>query len=206
MNTSKTSSHSTSRRPYDSPVRRQRTAETRRRILDAASELVHAFPSWDWRELTFRAVAEKAGVSERTVFRHFATERDLHRAVMGRLEEEAGISYEGVTLDDLAEVTARVFASFPSYAAWQGRPVEEPPFRDVANRRETALRTAVGDATEGWTEPERARLTALLDLLWSAGAYEHLTATMGLEGKEAAQTLSWAIERVLDAVRDDGRP
>ena len=48
------------RRRYDSPVRRQQAAETRARILAAGSALVHGYPTWDWRELTFRAVAEKA--------------------------------------------------------------------------------------------------------------------------------------------------
>ena len=60
-------------------------AETRDRILDAGSALVHEFESWDWRPLTFRAVAERAGVGERTVYRHFATEQALHAAVMERL-------------------------------------------------------------------------------------------------------------------------
>src|SRR6266567_531483 len=108
------------RRQYDSPVRRKRAAETRERIVAAGSALVHAFPTWDWDDLTFRAVAGKAGVSESTVYRHFATERDLHDAVMHRLQQEAGVSYAGLTLDDLAETTRRVFAALPAFAvsAW----------------------------------------------------------------------------------------
>src|SRR3954452_9555040 len=88
-------------RRYDSPVRRSRAAVTRERIVAAGSELVHHFPSWDWKELTFRAVADRAGVSERTVYRHFATERELHDAGMRRLEEEAGLSYDQLRLADL---------------------------------------------------------------------------------------------------------
>ena len=33
------------RRRYDSPVRRQRAAETRERILTAGAELLHGFPT-----------------------------------------------------------------------------------------------------------------------------------------------------------------
>ena len=98
------------RRRYDSPVRRQQAADTRERIVAAGSALVHSYASWDWRELTFRAVAEQAGVSERTVYRHFPSERHLHDAVMDRLEREAGIAYEDVDLASLADVTARIFA------------------------------------------------------------------------------------------------
>ena len=61
---------------------------------------MHEFDSWHWNALTFRAVAERAGVGERTVYRHFPTERHLHDAVMARLEEEAGVTYEDLELAD----------------------------------------------------------------------------------------------------------
>jgi AcrR family transcriptional regulator len=57
------------RRTYDSPVRRQRAAATRERILTSGAELLHGFPTWNWSELTVRAVAERAAVTERTVYR-----------------------------------------------------------------------------------------------------------------------------------------
>ena len=90
------------RRRYDSPARRLKAAETRERIVDAGADLVHGFAGWDWQELTFRAVAERAGVGERTVYRHFPTERHLRDAVMTRLEQDAGITYEDVDLANLA--------------------------------------------------------------------------------------------------------
>ena len=107
---------STSRRSYHSPARQQAAAATRERIIDAGTRLVREFTTWDLDELTFRAVAEHAQVSERTVYRHFPTERHLHDAIMSRLEDEAGIAYEDVALDNLAEVTARLFASLGRFA------------------------------------------------------------------------------------------
>src|ERR1700680_3947068 len=92
------------KRRYDSPVRREQVAETRERILTAAAELVHGYPTWDWKELTFRAVAERAGVGERTVYRHFPSERELHHALLAHLAVQAGVSYDGMELDDLAPV------------------------------------------------------------------------------------------------------
>jgi len=89
-------------------ARHEKAAQTRERIVAAGSDLVHGFETWNWRELTFKAVAERAGVGERTVYRHFPTERHLRDAVMQRLESEAGISYEDVNLTNLAETTSRV--------------------------------------------------------------------------------------------------
>ena len=54
---------SDSRRRYDSSARRAQAARTRERIVAAAVELVHDFASWNWDELTFRAVAARAGVA-----------------------------------------------------------------------------------------------------------------------------------------------
>ena len=92
------------RRRYDSPLRRQRAAETRERIVAAGAELLHGFPVWNWRALTIRSVAARAGVNERTVYRHFANERDLRDAVMARLESEAGVALEGLALGGLSSV------------------------------------------------------------------------------------------------------
>ena len=131
---------SDSRRRYDSSARRAQAARTRERIVAAAVELVHDFASWNWDELTFRAVAARAGVGERTVYRHFPTERHLHDAVMARLEQDAGITYEDVTLANLPDVTARVFASLQRFSV--GESVNTPPdptFAEVDRRRRDAL-------------------------------------------------------------------
>jgi hypothetical protein len=73
----------TQRRLYDSPVRQQQATDTRERIIAAGSELVHGFRTWDWRGLTFGAVARYA--LERVVLR---AARDC--LVPGRRSRHAG--------------------------------------------------------------------------------------------------------------------
>src|SRR4029453_11333803 len=137
------------RRKYDSPVRRQQAAETRERILAAGSELVHGFPRWDWRELTVRAVAQRAGVNERTVYRHFSSERELHEAVIRRLQEEVGNPLDGLTLDGFGDVVAQLFDYLASFAA-SPRQTTDPTFVAVDERRRQALVAAVEPSTAGW--------------------------------------------------------
>src|SRR4051812_41589915 len=96
------------RRRYDSQVRRAQTDETRERILAAGSELAHRASRWDFNDLSARSIAAQAGISERTVYRHFPTERQLHEALMRRLEQEAGISYEQLNIDNLPTVASRL--------------------------------------------------------------------------------------------------
>jgi AcrR family transcriptional regulator len=192
------------RRRYDSAVRRQRAAETRDRILDSGSALVHGFPSWDWRELTFRAVAERAGVSERTVYRHFATEQELHRAIMRRLEEEAGISYEGLRLADLADVTARILESTLSFAVAPARAT--PPFVEEDLRRRQALLAAVGEVTGSWPDGERQMAAAVLDVCWAIPSYERLIGSWNLDPPQATRAVTGVIGLILEAVQDGRRP
>ncbi len=193
------------RRRYDSPLRRQRAAETRERIVAAGAEILHESPVWDWTALTVRAIAGRAGVNERTVYRHFATERDLRDAVLARLEDEAGVDLEGLGLDDLQEATARIFRYVSSF------PLEPRTARDAtttaaSERQREALLAAVAPFTGDWPESDRALAAAALDVLWSVVAYERLVADWRLDPKEAIRGLTWVIGLVQDAVRHGHRP
>src|ERR1700759_4162619 len=151
------------RRRYDNSARQEKAAQTRERILAAASDLVHGFDSWDWQDLTFRAVAERAGVGERTVYRYFPTERHLHDAVMQRLESDAGVSYEDVDLSNLAETTARVFASLQRFSVRESVPVSrDPAFVPSDQRRRDALLRAVSE--RGGSDTRQRVIAGLLDV------------------------------------------
>jgi AcrR family transcriptional regulator len=194
-------------RQYDAPVRQQKAAATRERIVRAGSELVHGFASWDWQDLTFRAVAERAGVGERTVYRHFPTERHLHDAVMQRLEEEAGITYEDVTLDNLGAVTAKVFSSRSSFVVGESVAApDSPTFVAVDQRRRDALQRAVAASAATWTDCERATAAALLDMLWNLPSYERLVGVWSLTPEDATRAITWLIDYVVDAVERDAPP
>jgi AcrR family transcriptional regulator len=188
------------RRRYESPLRRQRAAETRDRIVSAGAELLHGFPVWNWRALTVRAVAARAGVNERTVYRHFASERELRDAVLGRLEDEAGVDLDGVALGDLQPLAARVLGYVASF------PLEPRTVRDAtqlaAHRRQReALLGAVAPATAHWPDGDRLVAAGMLDVLWSVTSYERLVADWGLAPDDAIRGVTWVIGLVEDAIR-----
>ena len=71
-------SHQTAgKRKYELKQRAAEMAETRRRIIEAAIEL-HG--SVGPARTTMTAVAERAGVERRTLYRHFATDAELFEA------------------------------------------------------------------------------------------------------------------------------
>jgi AcrR family transcriptional regulator len=194
-----------STRRYHSPARQQAAATTRARIVDAGTQLVHGFTTWNWNELTFRAVAERAEVSERTVYRHFPTERHLHDAIMGRLEDEAGIAYEEVELGNLAEVTARVFDALKRFAISDsiGTP-HGSAFVGAETKRHDALDRAV--ATTSLPDAQRRALAGLLDVLWSPTTYERLVGAWSLDNSQAVDAVQWLIAKVVAAVEHNELP
>ncbi len=195
------------RRTYDNRARQEKAAQTRERIIAAGSQLVHEYDSWSWHDLTFRAVAERAGVGERTVYRHFPTERHLHGAVMTRLESEAGISYEDVDLTNLAETTARVFAALQRFSVREWVPTpRDSAFVSSDDRRREALLRAVSEAAPQRQEQERRTMAGLLDLLWSPASYERLVGVWGLDGADATRAIEWLMARVAEAIEADDRP
>jgi AcrR family transcriptional regulator len=189
------------RRRYDSPVRRRQAAETRDRIVTAGSELLHGFPIWNWGALTVRAVAQRAGLNERTVYRYFANERELRDAVLGRLEDEAGVSLVGLRLEDLQDVATRILA-FASSFPLAPRTPRDPTVAAANQRQRDALVAAVSAGADGWRDRDRAVAAAVLDVLWSVVSYERLVTDWGLSPTDAIRGITWAIGLVGDAVRD----
>ena len=189
------------RRPYRSPAREEAAAATRERIVDAGARLVREFTTWNWDELTFRAVAERAEVSERTVYRNFPTERHLHDAIMGRLEDEAGIAYEDVDLDNLSDVTARLFASLGRFAIKDSISAPQgSAFVGAETKRHDALQRAVAARTAHLPDAQRRALAGLLDVLWSPTTYERLVGSWNLDKAEAVGATQWLIAKVIAAV------
>jgi AcrR family transcriptional regulator len=194
-------------RPYRSPLREQKTAETRERIVRAGVAIVERLPDWDWSAMTFQAVAECAGVSKRTVFRHFATERDLHDAVMQRFQERAGVSYEDVGIDGVAAVARRVFEalSFFAVSSWSIES-DDPTFTTTDRARGDALRGALAAAAPDWSPQQRALAAGVLDVLWSPPAYERLVVHWGATSADAIRAIEWAIDLVVQSVRSGQVP
>ena len=145
-----------------------------------------------------RAVAERAGVNERTVYRHFTNERGLRDAVMHRLEEQAGID-----LDDAAprghrrrrgaHLRQRVRAPAPAPPAARPDPHRgEPAPAGGAAPRAGAARP------EGWTDADRTVAAAMFDVLWGVAPYERLVADWQLDPDQAVAGITWVIGLIED--------
>lgn len=194
-----------SRRRYDSPVRRRQVAERRARVVEAGAAIAREHPIWDWRALTVRAVARRAGVSERTVYRHFENERTLRDAVMHHLELESGVELDAMTLDDVHELAHRLLSYVRSFPLGARTP-QDATLLAAGDRKRRAVLDAVERASESWEPGQQRIAAAVIDAMWSVGTHERLVGEWGLEPDDAATAAIWAIDLVRAAITDDHRP
>jgi AcrR family transcriptional regulator len=186
-------------------MRRQRAIETRERIVTAGCQLLQKSSIRDWRDLTIRGVADQAQVNERTVYRYFGNERGLRDAVMHRMEQEAGIDLEGMRLQDISDIAARIFVHVSSFPL-KPKPPLDPTLTDANLRQRNALFGALHKPAETWSEADRVSAAALLDVLWSVATYERLVSDWQMNRDQAIRTVTWAIGLVQEAVEGGRRP
>lgn len=186
-------------------MRRQHAAETRERIISAGVDILHGSPIWNWRALTVGTVAERAGVTERTVYRYFAGERELRDAVLARQETEADVVLESLALEDIQDHTVRILEYVSSFPL-QSRGPDDPTLMAAHRRQRAALIAAVSERADAWPEVDRAVAAAMLDVLWSVASYERLVVDWDLDPKIAIKGATWVIGLVEDAIRAGHRP
>jgi len=191
------------RRPYHSPLRAEQAAGTRSRIVEACVGLIRS-----GRELTVGAVAEAAGVQERTVYRHFATKEALEAAVWTWIVENlTQAELTASSEDELVNAMRRSFAGFEAGAALIEAMLHSRQGLTIRQSQQTARRAmfercaqaAVPDA-----DSERhTRLAAALQLLYSATAWEQLRQFWGTDAEAAADIVETAIRLVLAGARHE---
>ena len=151
-------------------------------------------------------MANRARVHERTVYRHFATERDLRDAVLSRLQEESGVKVEvGLRLEEVAELTARMLKYTSSFPI-EPRTSRDPTVAAANERQREALVAAVAPLTKRWSAVDRSIAAAMFDVLWSPVSYERLATDWELDPKNAIRGIRWVIELIEDAIRAGQKP
>jgi AcrR family transcriptional regulator len=189
------------KRGYKSDLRAQQAAATRELIIKTAAE---AFVPWS-TDVPFDQLAERAGISVRTVFRHFPTQRDLVLAVTPYLEQRCGWRPEEMTADNFAEMSRNTFAYFGELLE-RGRRDSDPlpaPLRNLRTRnRITPIERALGPLTQGM-DPGMARaVLALLSGLTRVPFLRGMHEQWGVGGEDASKAVEWAVNALLATLRE----
>ena len=183
-----------SRRAYSSALREEQAEETRIRILDALVRTLARGVA----DLTIPAVAEEAGVSVPTVYRHFGSKRELLDALgqyvlaktrlmpdqpLGNLEDLHELMRDVYRRHDEMDLTIRA-----AMASEIGGAIRR---EHMPERLEMTRRAVVGSAPE-LDEVAVDRLAHILVLLLSSAAMRAMKDYFELSGDAAADQISWA--------------
>ena len=189
-------------RAYNSPLREERSRETRDAILVALFDLMKEAGAPD--EIGMEAIAQRAGVQRRTIFRHFASKDELLVAFWPWLNQRIGASIAPASPRDIADGPRQAFPLFDAHeqvmrAALHSRTGREMRMGMVATRRKN-FAAALGPALASLPPDQARKVGALAHLLYSASAWEVLKDYGGLDGAQAGETASWALELILSAI------
>lgn len=189
---------------YQSRLRQEQAALTRDRILAAAASLLDAGGSME--AITFKAVAERAAVTEMTVYRHFPTRADLLRALWARLNDQMGPNL-GVP-DSIVAMLAQhdqLFAGFDRIAPQIVASITTPQGREMRaalnEERRKGFLAIAEEAAPHLSESRKREVAAILQLLHSAYAWDSLREQWDMNGEAAGKAAKWAIETLLHSLR-----
>jgi AcrR family transcriptional regulator len=179
-------------------VREEYKEQTRARIIDAAVALIEEAGE---SPLTILAVAERAGVTDRTVYRHFETRDALVRATWSRMQQIVASQGFPRTADAMIESPMQLFPRFDAARELVRASLYSPAGLDMrmssnADRQEATLssvRDAFPNADEHWLR----RRAAIAQLINSAYAWEVLRQYWGIEGEEAGKAAAEALAILL---------
>jgi AcrR family transcriptional regulator len=196
-------------KPYSSTLRERQMAQTREFILDAVTALLG-----DRRadEVTTRDIAAAAGVSERTVYRHFPDREALLEGLSRRLPHLDGVapSFGAGSLDDLAPVSRRLMELLDEHYVYARAEavLNADPRRFAAdtqaNTRE--LCELLAEELPELGPREQLRIAAVLRCLVSTQAWLRMREEFGVPGIESGPVVAWVIETIVRELRAGNSP
>ena len=181
-------------------MRKAQAEETRARVQRAVAEL---FDSGGGAEsITFKAVAERAGVTEMTVYRHFPSRQELLQGLWEYLNRQMGPQIDmPAGIAQLREQHRSLYAGFDriptQITASIGTPQGREMRRALNKKRRKAFLAIAEEVARGLPAAKRLHVAAVLQLLHSAYAWDSLREQWGLSGEEAGEATLWAIDALI---------
>lgn len=187
-----------------SRLRERLDQTTRDLIVDALVEQLSETGAF---EFSYYALARRAGVSVRTIYRHFPARTDLIDALSRRLNQVVAIDYshdrEGILF-----ITKTIFGVYDRYAsafiaqleAGQGR------LRSKGRSKRVLLMQSILAKDLPNLPPERlAAVAGLMICLFSPAIWQRLREDVGMDGAQGGEVVAWAIESMWKALEAEDR-
>ncbi|MCB0964577.1 MAG: TetR/AcrR family transcriptional regulator [Acidimicrobiales bacterium] len=195
-----------------SELRARQRAVARQTIVDACADLITERRHLDF---SMKEVAERAGVSLRTVYNHFATREDLLDA-LGHLFDERMADVGGASSRDVSGRAELLDAVRRNHSAFEqlggiSEAFAQLPLADVGIDADRAARTErivdlIVDLMPSVPADEAHDIALVLRHLLSHRSWFWLTHEYGLSTADATAIVTWAMETLIDAAEAGDGP
>jgi AcrR family transcriptional regulator len=182
-----------------SDLRTRHHEATRQEILDATQQLVVEVHGWT---LSMADVAERAGVSRRTLYRYFSTKEELLEAASQEWTTERDDELV-FSIDDFAPLQSwmtdqwtALADNLPAILAQHTSPQGREMRLRWLPRARRMTRGALADLPI--SAQEREELADLLIAVLSSSMFLELVDRMGHEPDRAAQLVIWAVQALVE--------
>lgn len=193
------------KRAYHSPLRELQARNTRDSILEAAAELI---VDEGLEGFSMRAVADRASVSERTVYHHFPNRQALLDGFTGWVDQqlrERQLRIDPRDIEDLPARIADIFRAFDDIGAparAMARLSAADGMRSAEYRQRTeAFRERLAELLEPLPADESERSFALIRHIVSSTTWLTLRDEFQLSPDDAARAMAWGLETLLEDLR-----
>ena len=190
-------------RRYTNTWREQQAAQTRESILNAVVQVL----AGGLADLSVPAIAREAGLSVRTIYRHFPTKRDLLIALGEHMDQQAGYQLEPLpgSPEDLAQTIRDAYRQADSLSTQIQAAYATGLGQEVRRERDMPFKLQVfTDALApilGSLPPDKQRhLLHLVTVLISRYTLYRFKADLGVSANEAAETVVWALQTLTQAL------
>lgn len=193
-------------RVYSNTFREEQAAQTRERVVRAAADLLSES---DGSDLSMNDVADRAGVSVRTVYRSFATRDELLDAVIGWIGDRFNrqVGPPPATRDDYVEnapqMIRAIFEVEPLYRALFATAAGRASHRRKQRSRLKEIQRAFETETAGMDDGQVLRFAAVLHLLSSSQGALFMKDYWGLDADSIGRAVQWTIRTLADAASDE---
>jgi len=191
--------------PQPASLRDRQTATTRAEILDVAFEMLTKHPN---DAFSHEAIAKKAGMGARTVYRHFPSRAELLQALWERLRGTTGIRFP-TDEEEVVPFIRDVFQQFEDHQALVRAVLNSSVGTEVrktgAVRGRADLTKSLAKVLDGLPPRRQAQMVAVFLTVYSGNFWQTLRDRGGLSGPDAQEAAAWAVEALLIAAHKESK-
>jgi AcrR family transcriptional regulator len=188
------------RRSYTSPLRNNQKENTRERILDAVAEIISEGRILDF---SVKDVAERAGISYGTVYRHFPTREAFLEALYEVATEIMAQSspFAPQSLDEIPAMAKKTVEIFEERAnlvqAFTVALMVNNVQPNNRYQRDQKIQDMVMKSASHLSSGVAKQAAAIISHLYSSLTWVTLKQRYGLNSEETYEALNWALQSLI---------